>query len=445
MQTAYKDFWNRYLDFKGRSSRSDYWWVFLINSIIYLVLMATFLLSSGLAVALTADVDNFLPVTWMALIVLMVWAIASIIPMSSLAMRRIRDAGLSPFLWFVFPADLILGELTQTWAMIISGLLAVVYFVFTLLPSKQEKVAPYSQIRGSLIVAVGLVAVIAFSLGHIPAKAEQIMAAQPHTELNIKTVAQAKIDISGLSAQDKQDIYSLYKEQAWKLSDDGNSLVKDISSENLPVTINNKTYQANSDGDISIKVPSATRITVSTPNAPSSVDSVIGGKKGADGSVKISKNENQTISVTKTINVNAALSEMDQKDPQQKPMNTMIRAIPVIPLASINLSPPKKYVGKITTKKVSCNDFNGPKSDGKYHGGGLINDLTNKQFLQDFYQSDCYYVVNMDFIRYFNTCRKDNLGFGQQKYCRNLNGACSVLQQMPKTYHNMKPGMVVGT
>ncbi|KKW72542.1 DUF805 domain-containing protein [Lactococcus cremoris] len=72
MLRTYKKFWRRYFDFKGRSRRSDYWWVFLINIIIYLVLATIFLLSSGLSVALNADVDNFSALTWIALILLIV-------------------------------------------------------------------------------------------------------------------------------------------------------------------------------------------------------------------------------------------------------------------------------------------------------------------------------------------------------------------------------------
>ena len=179
MLRTYKKFWRRYFDFKGRSRRSDYWWVFLINIIIYLVLATIFLLSSGLSVALNADVDNFSALTWIALILLIVWGLTSIIPLSALAMRRIRDTGLSPFLWLVFPASLILGEFTQVWAMIISTVLAIVYLIFTLLPSKPDKIKPDSQIKGSLIVTTGLLVLIIFSVGHLPAKAEQMVYGNP--------------------------------------------------------------------------------------------------------------------------------------------------------------------------------------------------------------------------------------------------------------------------
>lgn len=179
MLVAYQNFWRQSFDFKNRSSRSDYWWAFLINLIIYLVLMTTFLFSSGFSAALTADVDHFSAVTWLALILLFVWGFASIVPISALAMRRIRDTGLSPFLWLVFPVSIILGEFTQIWAMIISGVLAIVYLIFTLLPSKPDKMKPNSQIKGSLIVTTGLLVLIIFSVGHLPAKAEQIVYGNP--------------------------------------------------------------------------------------------------------------------------------------------------------------------------------------------------------------------------------------------------------------------------
>ena len=34
MLEAYKNFWLGYIDFYGRTKRSDYWWVVLINGVI---------------------------------------------------------------------------------------------------------------------------------------------------------------------------------------------------------------------------------------------------------------------------------------------------------------------------------------------------------------------------------------------------------------------------
>ena len=52
MIEAYKKFWKGYVDFEGRSTRSDYWFVYLVNVLItfaYFLLQAVF---GGLAAAL---------------------------------------------------------------------------------------------------------------------------------------------------------------------------------------------------------------------------------------------------------------------------------------------------------------------------------------------------------------------------------------------------------
>ena len=51
MIEAYKKFWKGYVDFEGRSTRSDYWFVYLVNVLItfaYFLLQAVF---GGLAAA----------------------------------------------------------------------------------------------------------------------------------------------------------------------------------------------------------------------------------------------------------------------------------------------------------------------------------------------------------------------------------------------------------
>ena len=45
MIEAYKKFWKGYVDFEGRSTRSDYWFVYLVNVLItfaYFLLQAVF-------------------------------------------------------------------------------------------------------------------------------------------------------------------------------------------------------------------------------------------------------------------------------------------------------------------------------------------------------------------------------------------------------------------
>ncbi|ADA64040.1 Hypothetical protein NCDO2118_0257 [Lactococcus lactis subsp. lactis NCDO 2118] len=274
MLSAYKTFWRQFFDFKNPSSRSDYWWVFLINLIIYILLMTIFLFSSGLSVALTADVDHFSAITWIALALLFLWGLASIIPMSALAMRRIRDTGLSPFLWLVFPISLILGEFTQILAMIISVILAIIYLVFTLLPSKNSKIAPYSQIRGSLIATIGLLVLVIFSVGHLPAKAEQIAQSQMTTKITVKTTMREELKFpTNLSAAGKQSLIEIYttprgNEEGWKLSSDQSYVYRDVTPENEPIIIDGKTHTTNDDGIVDTKANATeSKMSMSTPNA----------------------------------------------------------------------------------------------------------------------------------------------------------------------------------
>lgn len=274
MLSAYKTFWRQFFDFKNPSSRSDYWWVFLINLIIYILLMTIFLFSSGLSVALTADVDHFSAITWIALALLFLWGLASIIPMSALAMRRIRDTGLSPFLWLVFPISLILGEFTQILAMIISVILAIIYLVFTLLPSKNSKIAPYSQIRGSLIATIGLLVLVIFSVGHLPAKAEQIAQSQMITKITVKTTMREELKFpTNLSAAGKQSLIEIYttprgNEEGWKLSSDQSYVYRDVTPENEPIIIDGKTHTTNDDGIVDTKANATeSKMSMSTPNA----------------------------------------------------------------------------------------------------------------------------------------------------------------------------------
>ena len=74
MQTiteAYKSFWIRSFDFKGRTSRSDYWWSYLVIGIFYL--LASFIHSGVLGLYLAL----------------------SLVPMWSMSLRRLRDKGKS--------------------------------------------------------------------------------------------------------------------------------------------------------------------------------------------------------------------------------------------------------------------------------------------------------------------------------------------------------------
>jgi len=71
---AYEDFWRRGLDFRGRSSRAEYWWVVLIN----LVLALLFNLGERVSPAVG--------------IVAIVYVLAALVPNIALGVRRLHDS-----------------------------------------------------------------------------------------------------------------------------------------------------------------------------------------------------------------------------------------------------------------------------------------------------------------------------------------------------------------
>ena len=87
-QTALRSFWTRYRDFKGRSRRSEYWFIQL------------FLVVTNIAVAIIDlalmgwDVDRFVA-NGGGGIVGLVWILVTIVPALAVLVRRLHDTGKS--------------------------------------------------------------------------------------------------------------------------------------------------------------------------------------------------------------------------------------------------------------------------------------------------------------------------------------------------------------
>lgn len=81
---AYEQFWLRYVDFRGRSSRAEYWWVFLIN----LVLELLFTLGAR-STSAVSDLG-------------LLYVLAAIIPGLALVVRRLHDSDHRG--WWIFIA-----------------------------------------------------------------------------------------------------------------------------------------------------------------------------------------------------------------------------------------------------------------------------------------------------------------------------------------------------
>lgn len=73
-------FFSRYADFKGRSRRSEYWWVMLFNVIVSVVLV---LLPDSLAFLSS------------------LWSLAILVPSLAICIRRLHDVGKSGW-WYLF-------------------------------------------------------------------------------------------------------------------------------------------------------------------------------------------------------------------------------------------------------------------------------------------------------------------------------------------------------
>ena len=117
MVDAYINYWKKYVDFKSRSTRSDFWWVVLINAIISLfTLMFGFI---GIFIGMDVDLANNPHITHMfafvigimLIIAYVLYHLATIIPNIMIGIRRIRDTGLSPW-WYALKLVVIAGSST---------------------------------------------------------------------------------------------------------------------------------------------------------------------------------------------------------------------------------------------------------------------------------------------------------------------------------------------
>ena len=89
---AIKSFWSNYSTFKGRSRRSEYWWIQL-----FLVLTNLAVAAIDLAL-MNGDIDRFIA-NGGGGIVGLVWILVTIVPALAVLVRRLHDTGKSG--WWV--------------------------------------------------------------------------------------------------------------------------------------------------------------------------------------------------------------------------------------------------------------------------------------------------------------------------------------------------------
>ena len=96
MINAYKNFFKGYVDFTGRSTRSEYWWIWLTN----MILLVPFYSAYFKALANPRNEAALMALGGIA-IIYMIFGLALILPMLALTVRRLRDAGFHWALIFI--------------------------------------------------------------------------------------------------------------------------------------------------------------------------------------------------------------------------------------------------------------------------------------------------------------------------------------------------------
>ena len=96
MIKAYKNFFKGYVDFTGRSTRSEYWWIWLGN----MILLVPFYSVYFKALANPRNEAALMALGGIA-IIYMIFGLALILPMLALTVRRLRDAGFHWALIFI--------------------------------------------------------------------------------------------------------------------------------------------------------------------------------------------------------------------------------------------------------------------------------------------------------------------------------------------------------
>ena len=133
MINAYKNFFKNFAEFTGRSTRPDYWWVWLGNLILSIPFWIIYFYTVFLSAVMDSVSDSASEATFMVLgLVVIIYAIfylAILVPTLALSVRRLRDAG---FHWaFIFLRFVPMG-----------GIALLILFA---MPTKETEVVNYSE------------------------------------------------------------------------------------------------------------------------------------------------------------------------------------------------------------------------------------------------------------------------------------------------------------
>ena len=133
MIQAYKNFFKNYAEFTGRSTRPDFWWVWLGNLILSIPFWIIYFYIVYLSTVMDSVSDSASEAIFMVFglvaIIYAVFYLAILVPTLALSVRRLRDAG---FHWaFIFLRFAPMG-----------GLALLILFA---MPTKETEVVNYSE------------------------------------------------------------------------------------------------------------------------------------------------------------------------------------------------------------------------------------------------------------------------------------------------------------
>lgn len=133
MINAYKKFFKNYAEFTGRSTRPDFWWVWLGNLILSIPFWIIYFYTVFLSTVMYSVSDSASEATFMVFglvaIIYAIFYLAILVPTLALSVRRLRDAG---FHWaFIFLRFAPMG-----------GIALLILFA---MPTKETEVVNYSE------------------------------------------------------------------------------------------------------------------------------------------------------------------------------------------------------------------------------------------------------------------------------------------------------------
>ena len=133
MINAYKNFFKNYAEFTGRSTRPDFWWVWLGNLILSIPFWIIYFYIVYLSTVMDSVSDSASEATFMVFglvaIIYAVFYLAILVPTLALSVRRLRDAG---FHWaFIFLRFAPMG--------------GIALLILHAMPTKETEVVNYSE------------------------------------------------------------------------------------------------------------------------------------------------------------------------------------------------------------------------------------------------------------------------------------------------------------